>query len=53
MLDFESWASGSILAGGNILLLEFFSFHIVKTLMTILALLPFLCISKKLLWRIS
>ena len=36
MLDLESWASGSILTGGNILLL-FFGFHVVKTLMPILA----------------
>ena len=48
MLELESWASGSILTGGNILLLFFFCFHIVKTLKSIMALLPFLCISKKL-----
>ena len=47
MLDLEFWASGSILTGGNILLLEFFGFHVVKTLKSIMALLPFLCISKK------
>ena len=39
MLDLESWASGSILTGGNILLL-FFCFHVVKTLKSIMALLP-------------
>ena len=40
MLDLESWASSSILTGGNILLLFFFCFHVVKTLMAIMALLP-------------
>ena len=38
---------GSLLTGGNILSLDFFCFHIVKPLMPILALLPFLCISKR------
>ena len=44
MLDLESWASGSILTGGNILSLFFFCFHVVKPLMPILALLPMLCV---------
>ena len=39
MLDLER-SSGSILTWGNILLLKFFVFSIVKPLMTILALLP-------------
>ena len=39
MLDFEYWASGSILTEGNILLL-FFCFHVVKPLKSIMALLP-------------
>ena len=30
MLDLESWASGSIFTGGNILLLEFFLFSCNK-----------------------
>ena len=43
MLELETWVSGSILTGGNILLLFFFCFHVVKPLMPILALLPMLC----------
>ena len=38
---------GSTPTGGNILLVDFFCFHVVKTLVPILALLAFLCISKK------
>ena len=44
MLDLESWASGSILNGGNILSLDIFCFHVVKPLMPILALLPIVCV---------
>ena len=44
MLHLESWASGSILTGANILSLDFFVFHVIKRLMPILALLPILCI---------
>ena len=47
MLDLESEAmrgQGSIPTGGNILSLDFF--HIVKSLMPILALLPILSICK-------
>ena len=40
--------SGSIPAGGNILSLDFF--HVVKSLMPILALLPILSICEKLEW---
>ena len=43
MLDLESWASGSILTGDNILF-HFFCFHVVKPLMLVLALLPMLCV---------
>ena len=39
MLDLESEVLGSILTGGNISLLEFFCFHVVKSLILILALL--------------
>ena len=48
MLDLESEAMrglGSIPTGGNIFH-WIFCFHVVKSLMPILALLPFLCISK-------
>ena len=40
MLDLETYSSGSIPTRGNILLLDFFCFHVVKPLMPILALLP-------------
>ena len=51
MLDLESEVMrgpGSLFTGGNILLLDFFCFHIVKPLMPILALLPLLCVWEKL-----
>ena len=44
MLGLESWASCSILTGGNILFCFYFCFHVVKPLMPILALLPMLCV---------
>ena len=40
VVDLESWASGSILTGGNILLLFCVCFHVFKTLKSIMALLP-------------
>ena len=40
LLDLESEVPGSILTEDNILLLNFFCFHIVKPLMSILELLP-------------
>ena len=38
---------GSMLTEGNIVLLEYFCFHIVKPLMQLLALLPMLCVCEK------
>ena len=49
-LDLESEVMrdlGSIPTGGNIFHWIFFCFHVVKILLPILALLPFLCILKK------
>ena len=51
VLDFESEVMrgpGSIPTGGLHFSLDFFYFCVVKPLLPILALLPFLCISKKL-----
>ena len=45
MLHLESEAMGSIPTGGNILSLDFFCFHTVKTKMPIFA---FLCVCEKL-----
>ena len=50
VLDLESGVMtglGSIPTRGNIFSLDFFCFHVVKPLLPILALLPFLCILKK------
>ena len=51
VLDLESEVMkgpGSIPTGGKFFHWIFFSFHVVKPLLLILTLLPFLCISKKL-----
>ena len=46
MLDLESEVLGSILTGSNIFVTGFFCLHVVKPLMSILALLPMLCVCK-------
>ena len=44
VLELEPEGQGSCPTMGNILLLDFFCFHVVKPLILILALLPMLCV---------